>query len=115
MIPSFRVWASERMDVLRRSGGHTSVPLDVQNIIRGPSLRATSYSHMYESGRHFRTWRTDHMKKSTSNSGIFLLGQDGDQETILWDHSGYFGGGLWVLHMCCIGGHILQVHHVTPT
>lgn len=63
-----------------RNGGHTSIPIDVQNIIRGPSLNATSYKHMYESGRHFRTWRTDHMKKTTTNSAIFSLSLDGDEE-----------------------------------
>ncbi len=81
ILPSFRVWALERMEILRRTGGHTSIPIDVQNIIRGPSLIATSYKHMYESGRHFRTWRTDHLKRCTTNSGIFLLSQDGDQES----------------------------------
>ncbi len=62
------------------NGGTTSILEDVQNIIRGPSMNATSHTHMYECGRHFRTWTTDHMKVTTMNSGIFMLTRSGDVE-----------------------------------
>lgn len=80
-LPSLRVWCQDRMARLLRSHGPTSIHQDVQNIIRGPSITTTSYTHMYDSGRHFRTWRTDHMKKTTTNSSIFMLSYDGDDET----------------------------------
>ena len=63
-----------------REHGPLSVDSDVQNIIRGPSVDVTTYSHMYDSGRHFRTWKTDYMKRTTCNSLVYMLTMDGDVE-----------------------------------
>src|SRR5450759_5381669 len=76
----FCTWAMERLESMLAEGDERSIEADVQNIIRGPSLWATSYTHMYESGRHFRTWATDDMKKTTANSYIYQSTMNGTRE-----------------------------------
>ncbi|CAM6086372.1 unnamed protein product [Calypogeia fissa] len=78
--PSFQLWANQQLDAILMEPRGMVVDEDVQNIIRGPREVADSYTHMYESGRHFRTWQTDHMKKIVTNCNIYMMTNDGERE-----------------------------------
>lgn len=109
-LAHFLPWVREKIHRMLHDNGPHSVPIDVQCIVRGPLRRATSYTHIWESGRHFRVDSLDVRRRSTTDSGVICTPHDGDDmasslpycgviEDILEVDFGHFNvvllGGRW--------------------
>lgn len=84
----FLEWARRRVDGLIETRGRQAVSEDVMSILRGPSDIAGSYTHMRESGRHFRVHSLDRIRISTSDSGIYALSLGEDEEGAMMPYCG---------------------------
>ncbi len=79
---TFKEWAiQDTKQTIHESGTIYAMDEDIRAICHGPSLLAMSYTHCYESGRHFRIRKIDENRRATTDSGVCALGVMEDGST----------------------------------